>query len=102
MFRVTNKGPKKLFRTGLGMMILARNESIELDDIHVADQLAKEKNIKVEAIERSAEVEIPAGYPNFSKYRIHELRSIASRIGIEGIYKMREAELVERIQEVEG
>jgi len=51
--------------------------------------------LKIEILEDESAID-------YSKYKIHELRSIAAKVGIKGFFTMKKLELIKNLEEKNG
>lgn len=101
IFQIKNKGEKSVFKTTQGHLVLGENETVEITDKRLADELRGEEVIEIEEAE-PVKIEIPEIREereiDYSGYRIHELRSIASQRGIKNFFTMKKSQVIEALK----
>ena len=95
--RIINFGPTKPFRTRKGPILLMRRRPLFFYDKEIIEDLRQQSRIgfnrlDVKIIQTEPEID-------YSKYKIQQLRSVASKVGIEGFFTMRKSELIKRLEE---
>lgn len=95
--RVINFGQTKPFRTKKGPVLLRRRRTVYFYDKEIIHDLIQHSKIGYNRLS----VEITQAEPkiDYAKLKIWELRSIASKVGIEGFFTMRKSELIKRLEE---
>lgn len=102
IFKVKNKRQKKsLFKTSQGHLVLGEDETVEITDKRLADELRRYQGIEVEEAE-PVKVKVPEIQEereiDYSGYRIQELRSIASQRGIKNFFTMKKSQVIEALK----
>jgi hypothetical protein len=99
IFKIINAGQGGSFPTSKGFVLVGGGASIELKDETIARELEQNDSIRVEMVE---EPEWPIitdpTVSDYSKLKIEQLRSIASRLGVNS-YKMRKTDLIKVLSE---
>lgn len=95
--KITNFGRPRPFPTYKGNFFLGRLQPIETRDRQIVEDFRKQSKrsdvqLKIEILEKEKRVD-------YSKYRISELRSIASKVGIKGTFTMKKADLIKKLEE---
>lgn len=95
--KITNFGRPRPFPTYKGNFFLGRLQPIKTRDRQIVEDLRKQSTrsdvqLKIEILEEDKKVD-------YSKYRISELRSVASKVGIKGTFTMKKADLIKKLEE---
>lgn len=95
--RVINFGPTKPFRTRKGPVLLMRRRPLFFYDKEIIEDLQQHSKIGYNRME----VKIIQAEPtvDYSKHKIQQLRSVASKVGIKGFFTMRKSELIKLLEE---
>lgn len=95
--RITNFGRTKPFNTRKGPVMLMRRKPIFFYDKEIIEDLKQHSQIGYNRLEVKIIQEEPR--TDYSKYKIQQLKSIASKIGIKGFFTMTKSELIKRLEE---
>jgi transcription initiation factor TFIIIB Brf1 subunit/transcription initiation factor TFIIB len=90
--RITNYGYRKIFPTCLGNMFIPRQKPFELDNPKAIKELSHFKDVVVEILEDDERID-------YARYPIHQLRKIASQLGIKGSFYMKKIDLIKKLEE---
>lgn len=92
---VTNFGTARKMPTRIGDVSLNTGETKEIEGADLIRELSQFPGIGVQVIKERRTKKLP----NFLKFKINELRMIASKKGIAGGYRMTKAALIENLKE---
>lgn len=87
---VTNLGHTRAIPTSAGDIRLPRYQSVEMTDKSLIKEVQEYPMIEVRILEGSVEID-------YSKYPINQLRNLGARLKIPGVFKMKKAELIARL-----
>lgn len=90
--RITNYSYRRIFPTCLGNMFIARQKPIELRHSKAINELSHFKDVLVEVLEPDERID-------YGRYPIHQLRKIATQVGIKGSFFMKKIELIKKLEE---
>ena len=93
---VTNFGRPRVFPSCRGNLWLNRLAPLEITDPKLIKQLqdySKRRDIQLEVKIVEAEVK-----PDYTKFKVQQLRSMASAMGISGTFKMKKKDLIEELK----
>lgn len=101
---VTNQGESRSFCINRGLLFLHKGEPVEINSKEILEALSKENDIEIKKgfikVPRTSEisVEIPKETrTQLKNYKIWELRSIASKMGIKGYFTMKKRRLIKEL-----